>query len=106
MAEEPTYDGTLREISTDAGALRYHEAGEGPPLLLLHGSGPGVTGWRNFRGILGTFARHFRCPNFGFPGFGVSDYFGGQPIVTAHRTGCTLCEPCGLPPRGHNRNTI
>jgi hypothetical protein len=42
-----TYEGTLREIVTDAGVLRYHEAGpneSGPPLLLLHGSGPGVTG--------------------------------------------------------------
>ena len=31
----------LREVRTDAGVLRYHEAGDGPPLLLLHGSGPG-----------------------------------------------------------------
>jgi pimeloyl-ACP methyl ester carboxylesterase len=61
VAEELTYDGTLREMSTDAGVLRYHETGEGSPLLLLHGSGPGVTGWRNFRGILGTFAEHFHC---------------------------------------------
>ena len=38
-----TYEDTLREITTDAGVLRYHEAGlidAGPPLLLLHGSGP------------------------------------------------------------------
>lgn len=62
MAEELTYDGTFRELSTGNGVLRYHEAGDGAPLLLLlHGSGPGVTGWRNFRGILGTFAEHFRC---------------------------------------------
>ena len=33
--------GTLREVSTDKGVLRYHEAGTGPDLLLLHGSGPG-----------------------------------------------------------------
>jgi pimeloyl-ACP methyl ester carboxylesterase len=41
-----TYESTLREIATDAGVLRYHEAGspDGPVLLLLHGSGPGVTG--------------------------------------------------------------
>ena len=53
-----TYEETLREITTDAGVLRYHEAGpiDGPPLLLLHGSGPGVTGWRNFRGVVATFA--------------------------------------------------
>jgi pimeloyl-ACP methyl ester carboxylesterase len=83
MAVELTYDGTLRELPTDAGVLRYHDAGDGPPLLLLHGSGPGVTGWRNFRGILGTFAKNFRCLILEFPGFGVSDDFGGHPMVTA-----------------------
>ena len=59
MAQKLTYDGTLREMPTATGTLRYHDAGTGPPLLWLHGSGPGVTGWRNFRGILGTFAEHF-----------------------------------------------
>ena len=81
-----TYEDTLREITTDAGVLRYHEAGlidAGPPLLLLHGSGPGVTGWRNFRGVLGAFAEFFRCLILEFPGFGVSDDFGGHPMITA-----------------------
>src|SRR5258708_13186906 len=96
MAEEPTYDGTLREISTDAGVLRYHEAGEGPPLLLLHGSGPGVTGWRNFRGILGRFAQHFRCLILEFPGFGVSADFGGHPMVTANGALVSFVEALGL----------
>lgn len=52
-----TYEGTKRELATDEGTLRYHEAGtagEGEPLILLHGSGPGVTGWRNYRGNLGS----------------------------------------------------
>lgn len=83
MAVELTYEGTLREMPTDAGVLRYHEAGDGSPLLLLHGSGPGVTGWRNFRGVLATFAQHFRCLILEFPGFGVSDDFGGHPMLTA-----------------------
>ena len=96
MAEELTYDGTLREVSTDEGVLRYHEAGEGAPLLLLHGSGPGVTGWRNFRGILGTFAAHFRCLILEFPGFGVSDDFGGHPMVTAQGALGTFAEALGL----------
>ena len=48
--------GDLREITTPTGTLRYYEVGDGPPLLFLHGSGPGVTGWRNFRGILPVFA--------------------------------------------------
>lgn len=36
-----------------------HEAGNGPPLLLLHGSGPGVSAWANWRPVLATFAEHF-----------------------------------------------
>lgn len=73
----------LREIATPAGVLRYYDAGDGPTLLFLHGSGPGVTGWRNFRGVLPTFAAHFRCLILEFPGFGVSDDFGGHPMITA-----------------------
>jgi pimeloyl-ACP methyl ester carboxylesterase len=73
----------LREIATPAGVLRYYDAGNGPTLLFLHGSGPGVTGWRNFRGVLPTFAAHFRCLILEFPGFGVSDDFGGHPMITA-----------------------
>ncbi|MCX2934020.1 alpha/beta fold hydrolase [Mycobacterium sp. CVI_P3] len=80
---DTTYEGTLREIATEKGVLRYHEAGDGPVLLLLHGSGPGVTGWRNFRGNLGFFAQHYRCLVLEFPGFGVSDDFGGHPMLDA-----------------------
>jgi 4,5:9,10-diseco-3-hydroxy-5,9,17-trioxoandrosta-1(10),2-diene-4-oate hydrolase len=29
--------------------IHYHEAGQGKPLLFLHGSGPGASGWSNFR---------------------------------------------------------
>ncbi|MBB1021134.1 alpha/beta fold hydrolase [Dietzia sp. E1] len=60
----------LRELATDRGVLRYREAGDGPPLLLLHGSGPGVTGWRNFSGNVPVFAEHFRTIVLELPGFG------------------------------------
>lgn len=73
----------LREIDTSAGTLRYYDVGSGPALLFLHGSGPGVTGWRNFRGVLPTFAEHFRCLVLEFPGFGVTDDWGGHPMITA-----------------------
>lgn len=70
----PVSDGSsLRELQTERGVLRYHEAGEGPPLLFLHGSGPGVTGLGNFAGVLPAFAEHFHCYVLEFPGFGVSD---------------------------------
>ncbi|WP_405137266.1 alpha/beta fold hydrolase [Nocardia sp. NBC_01388] len=80
-----TYESTKREVRTDQGVIRYHEAGDGPPLLLLHGSGIGVTGWRNYRGNLAVFAEHFHCYVLEFPGFGVSDPVerGGHPVMTA-----------------------
>src|SRR5271156_6335905 len=99
MTTDFTDESTLREITTDAGVLRYHEAGltdSGPPLLLLHGSGPGVTGWRNFRGNLAVFAEHFRCLILEFPGFGVSDDFGGHPMLTAQKTLVTFVDALGL----------
>jgi pimeloyl-ACP methyl ester carboxylesterase len=61
-------------------------------LLFLHGSGPGVTGWRNFRGVLPMFAKHFRCLILEFPGFGVSDDFGGHPMVTAQSAVAPLLD--------------
>ena len=91
-----THQDTLREVSTPAGVLRYHEAGDGPPLLLLHGSGPGVTGWRNYRGNLGFFAEHFRCLVLEFPGFGVSDDFGGHPVLDAQRAVAEFTDALGL----------
>jgi len=90
------YQDSLREVTTDAGVLRYHEAGDGPALLLLHGSGPGVTGWRNYRGNLGFFAQHFRCLVLEFPGFGVSDDFGGHPMLDAQRAAVVFADALGL----------
>lgn len=80
-----TREETLRELSTERGMLRYHEAGapDAPPLLLLHGSGPGVTGWRNFSANLPLLSQHFRCLILEFPGFGVSDPVDLHPMAAA-----------------------
>ncbi|MBE3011805.1 alpha/beta fold hydrolase [Microbispora sp. NEAU-D428] len=93
---ELTYESTLRELATDQGVLRYHEAGQGPPLLLLHGSGPGVTGWRNYRGNLATFAEHFRCLVLEFPGFGVSDPTDQHPMLAANGAVIRFLDGLGL----------
>ncbi|WP_375485876.1 alpha/beta fold hydrolase [uncultured Mycobacterium sp.] len=96
MTLDVSYEATFREIETDAGVLRYHEAGDGPPLLLLHGSGPGVTGWRNFRGVLAAFAEQYHCLALEFPGFGVSDDFGGRPMLTAFDAVVRFVDALGL----------
>lgn len=79
-----TYENTLKTVHTEKGVLRYHEAGDGPPLILLHGSGIGVNGWRNFGGNLGDFAEDYHCYILEFPGFGASDPIpGAHPVLTA-----------------------
>lgn len=53
-----------------ANQLHYTEAGDGPPLILLHGSGPGVSGASNFAANLPAFSQHFRTLMLDMPGFG------------------------------------
>lgn len=75
----------LLELSTEPGVLRYYDVGpkSAPPLLLLHGSGPGVTGWRNFKENLPVLSRQFRCLVLEMPGFGVSDTTDRHPLAAA-----------------------
>ena len=41
-------EGKYAEIG-DGFRVHYHEQGTGSPVLFLHGSGPGASGWSNFR---------------------------------------------------------
>lgn len=93
-----SYEGTKRELQTDDGVIRYHEAGEQQQqvLLLLHGSGPGVNGWRNFRGNLGFFAQTHHVYIIEFPGFGVSDPVQGHPVLTAGAAVIRFMDALGI----------
>jgi pimeloyl-ACP methyl ester carboxylesterase len=61
--------------STDAGGIKtnYLEAGQGDPVVLVHGSGPGVTAYANWRLVLPALAERFRVLAPDMVGFGYTD---------------------------------
>lgn len=69
----------LTEASTSkyiqAGNIRlhYNEAGTGDAVIMLHGGGPGATGWSNFSRNIGPFSERYRTFLVDQPGFGKSD---------------------------------
>jgi pimeloyl-ACP methyl ester carboxylesterase len=48
----------------------YHDAGTGDPVIMRHGSGPGVSAWANWRLSLPTLAQRFRVLAPDIVGFG------------------------------------
>lgn len=53
--------------------VHYHEMGSGPALIMIHGSGPGASGWSNYSRNAEAMAEHFRVIIPDLPGFGKSD---------------------------------
>ncbi len=60
--------------SADANGIKtnYLEAGKGDPVVLIHGSGPGVTSYANWRLVLPALAENFRVLAPDMVGFGFS----------------------------------
>ncbi|WP_031404579.1 alpha/beta fold hydrolase [Thiomonas sp. FB-Cd] len=56
----------------------YHDLGHGHPVLLIHGSGPGVSAWANWRLIMPDLARQARVVAPDMVGFGYTDRPPGQ----------------------------
>jgi 2,6-dioxo-6-phenylhexa-3-enoate hydrolase len=78
---ELTDESTSRFVRINEGALdlqlHVNDAGEGPAVVMVHGGGPGASGWSNFHLNIGPFAEAgFRVLLIDCPGFGLSD-----PIV-------------------------
>jgi 2-hydroxymuconate-semialdehyde hydrolase len=65
---------TLPDLNIEAGGhvTRYYEIGSGPTVLLIHGSGPGVTALANWRFLIPDLAREFHVLAPDVLGFGYS----------------------------------
>jgi pimeloyl-ACP methyl ester carboxylesterase len=61
--------------TADANGIKtnYLEAGKGDPVVLIHGSGPGVTSYANWRLVLPVLAENFRVLAPDMVGFGFSE---------------------------------
>lgn len=61
--------------SINAGGIttNYHDQGAGDSVLLLHGSGPGVSAWANWRLVIPHLAENFRVLAPDSVGFGFTD---------------------------------
>jgi 2-hydroxymuconate-semialdehyde hydrolase len=59
----------------EAGGIQthYHEDGEGDPLLFIHGSGPGVSAWANWRLVFPILSSHFHLYAPDVVGFGYTE---------------------------------
>ncbi|HLV78562.1 MAG TPA: alpha/beta hydrolase [Marinobacter sp.] len=62
-----------REILAAGYRTNVHDRGEGFPLMMIHGSGPGVTAWANWRLVIPELAKKRRVVAPDMLGFGYSE---------------------------------
>ena len=62
-----------KQIQAAGIQTNYHDVGSGEPVLLIHGSGPGVSAWANWRLSLPALSTKFRVIAPDMAGFGFSE---------------------------------
>ena len=74
-----TFEETSRTVKVDDLTIHYNDAGEGFPSILIHGGGPGATGWSNYRRNVDHLAETGRVIVIDLPNYGGSTKVGPQP---------------------------
>jgi 4,5:9,10-diseco-3-hydroxy-5,9,17-trioxoandrosta-1(10),2-diene-4-oate hydrolase len=64
---------TSKFVNAGGIKVHYNEAGSGETLILIHGGGPGASGWSNFRRNVDYLAEKYRVIIVDLPGYGKSD---------------------------------
>jgi pimeloyl-ACP methyl ester carboxylesterase len=62
-----------RTVRADGLTTNLHDAGAGSPVVLVHGSGPGVSAWANWRGVIPRLSQKRRVIAPDMVGFGYTD---------------------------------
>ena len=80
--------------SIEAAGIRtnYHDSGSGAPMLLIHGSGPGVSAWANWRGVMPELARRARVIAPDMVGFGYT----ARPVGFVYTMDAWVRQAVGL----------
>lgn len=62
-----------KSVRANGIATNYHDAGAGLPVVLIHGSGPGVTAWANWRLVIPALSAQFHVLAPDIVGFGYTE---------------------------------
>lgn len=62
-----------KQIDAAGIGTNVHDVGQGDPILFIHGSGPGVSAWANWRLAIPEMSKSFRVIAPDMVGFGFSD---------------------------------
>lgn len=62
-----------RYVDVNGVNTHYHDVGEGAPVVLLHGSGPGVSAWANWQHAIEPLAAGARVLALDLVGFGATE---------------------------------
>ncbi len=71
--QTPTNPELARRVRTGAFETNVHDLGQGRPVLFIHGSGPGVSAWANWRLVMPVLAQQRRVIAPDMVGFGYTD---------------------------------
>ncbi len=98
VATTLTAESTARDATLKGVKVHYNEAGSGPAVVMLHGGGPGATGWSNFNRNIGPLAANHRVILLDQPGYGGTDYLGSKDTFTeqSSRTLRDLLDHLGI----------
>lgn len=72
------YEGVGKQLIAAEHRTNYFDEGDGKPVFLLHGSGPGVSGWSNWKGVMPQLSEKFRVVVPDIAGFGFTEFKEGS----------------------------